>query len=157
MLTFVTALTKSSRKMGLQPKIHARWDSWTNGLRTRDVSVWTQIESVFNGKNIKRKPLTNTSQVTFILTLKFIISNKIMGSQGQNKFPMYGRKKHRWDARHQPSSPAVPRLPRWAHQIEALSEPFKMNIRTFGIPGIFFEKSGLQLLIAVLNTGNTKF
>ena len=53
-------------------------------LRTRSLSVWTQIESVFNGKNIKRKPLTNTSQVTFILTLKFIISNKIMGSQGQN-------------------------------------------------------------------------
>ena len=32
-----------------------------------------------------------------------------------------------------------------------------MNIRTFGIFGLFLEKSGLQLLIAVLNTGNTKF
>ena len=71
-------------KWASSPKLSPAGTVKKNCLRTRGLGVWTQIESVFNGKNIKRKPLTNTSQVTFILTLKFIISNKIMGSQGQN-------------------------------------------------------------------------
>jgi hypothetical protein len=142
MLTFVTTLTKSLRKMGLRTQSVARWDSWKNNLRTRGMSVWTQIKSVLNGKNIKRKPLINTSQVTFILTLKIIISIKKIGPQGQNMIPMCGRKKHLWDVRHEPSSPAYPRLPRWARQTEALSQPFKMDIRTCGLLVAFLEKIG---------------
>ena len=79
MLTIVTTLTKSLRKMGLRIQIVACWDSWKNNLRTRGMSVWTQIKFVLNGKNIKRKPLINSSQFTFILTLKIIISIKKWG------------------------------------------------------------------------------
>ena len=84
----------------------------------------------------------NSSQVTFILTLKIIISIKKMGPQGQNMIPMCGRKKHLWDARHEPSSPAYPRLQRWAHQTEALSQPFKVDICTCGLLVVFLEKIG---------------
>ena len=142
MLTFVTTLTKSLRKMGLRTQIVACWDSWKNNLRTRGLSVWTKIGSVLNGKNIKRKPLTNYSQVAFILILKFIISTKIMGSQGKKKLPMYGRKKHLWDVRHEPSSTAYPRLQRRARQTEALSQPFKVDIGTCGLLVVFLEKNG---------------
>ena len=142
MLTIVTTLTKSLRKMGLRIQVVACWDSWKNNFRTRGMSVWTQIKFDLNGKNIKRKPLTNISQVTFILTLKIIISIKKMGPQGQNMIPMCGRKKHLWDARHEPSSPAYPRLQRWAHQTEALSQPFKVGICTCGLLLVFLEKIG---------------
>ena len=128
-------------KWASSPKLSPAGDSWKNNLRTRGLSVWTQIGSVFNGKNIKRKPLTNTSQVAFILTLKFIISNKIMGSQGQ-KTPMCGRKKHLRDVRHEPSSSAYPRLQRRARQTEALSQAFKVDIRTCGLLLVFLEKIG---------------
>ena len=158
MLTIVTTLTKSLRKMGLRIQIVACWDSWKNNFRTRGISVWTQIKFDLNGKNIKRKPLINISQVTFILTLKIIILIRKMGPQGQNMIPMCGRKKHLWDARHEPSSPAYPRLQRWAHQTEALSQPYKVDIYALAVFLLFSsKKSGLQLLIAALSTGNKKY
>ena len=55
--------------------------------RKRGLSVWTQIGSVFNGKNTKRKPLTNTSQVTFTITLKIIISTKKNGASRSKHGP----------------------------------------------------------------------
>ena len=129
-------------KWASSPKFSPAGTVKKNSLRTRDVSVWTQIESVFNGKNIKRKPLTNTSQVALILTLKFIISNKIMGSQGQKNSTCAEGKNTFWDAQHIASSPAYPRSPRWARQTEALSQPFKVDIRTCGLLVVFLEKIG---------------
>ena len=87
------ALNKSSRKMSLQPQSRR----WKNISRTRRVSVWNQIKPVYNGKNIKPKPLTNTSQVKVILTLKLIISKKIW-LQCQNMVPhvrMHDMKTHK--------------------------------------------------------------
>ena len=54
---------------------------------------------------------------------------------------MCGRKKHLWDVRHEPSSPAYPRLQRRAPQTQALSQPFKVDIRTCGLLVVFLEKN----------------
>jgi hypothetical protein len=142
MLTFVTTLTKSLRKMGLRIQIVACWDSWKI---IQGHAAWVfepKLSSFLMARTSNESPLINSSQVTFILTLKIIISIKKMGPQGQNMIPMCGRKKHLWDARHEPSSPAYPRLQRWAHQTEALSQPFKVDICTCGLLLVFLEKIG---------------
>ncbi len=55
-----------SIEMGRQPQIV--WGTWKRKkYKTRGMSGWAQIKSIFNGDNVKRKLQTYTSQVTFTL------------------------------------------------------------------------------------------
>ena len=73
MPSFVSCLEKLPRKMGLPPR------TGTDEKIFLGHAVWVfeaKLSPFSTAKNIKRKPLTNTSQVTFTLTFKLIISTK---------------------------------------------------------------------------------
>ena len=94
MLTFVPCVEQIVEKSGPPAP---NWDRWKKKKRIRGVSVWIQIKSVYNGKNIKWKSLTNTSQFTFIVTLKLIIKTKngasrwkyVPHQQGATRFDLF--------------------------------------------------------------------
>ena len=56
--------------------------------------------------------------------------------------PRVDKKTHLWDAQHEPSSSAHPRLQRRVHQTEALSQPFDMDMDTCGLLVVFLDKIG---------------
>ena len=150
-------MTKSSRKMDLQPKIVARWDSWKNNSRTRGVSVWNQIESVFNGKNIKRKPLTNTSQVKLILTLHLINSKKNWGLKVKIWSTCADEKNTLGVHDMIPRVQIIPDGRDEHIKLKLLAIPSRWTYALLPSSSFSSKKSGLQRLMPSSITGNTQF
>ena len=77
--------------------------------KTRGVSPRTQIKSDYSGEYLKRKPLTNPSQLISILILNVIISIHKLGLKVKKIVWIEDKKTHLRGTRHAPSSPTSPR------------------------------------------------